>query len=72
MKTVKTKPSNAKEFDEYFEGNDIADLLVKSSYRININLPSAFLIKLDNKAKNLGVSRQSLVKLWLAEKLEII
>ena len=72
MKKILTKPKNAKEFDQYFEDNDIADLLETKPKRINIDFPSAFLFKLDNKAKSLGVSRQSLVKIWLAEKLGIV
>ena len=66
------QPSNADEFDAYFEDNDISDLLDTKSRRINVDMPATFLFQLDQKAKLLGVSRQSLVKLWLAEKLNIV
>ena len=72
MKKTSNKPKNAQEFDEYFENHDISDLLDTSTKRVNIDLPSAFLSKLDNQAQILGVSRQSLVKIWLAERLNII
>ncbi len=71
MSTIK-QPSNVNEFDEYFEDHDIADLLDTKNRRINVDMPATFLFQLDQKAKALGVSRQSLVKLWLAEKLNIV
>jgi len=64
MSKVKTLPKTNEEFDEYFEDNDIADLLETKPRRINIDVPPAFLYKLDNKAKTLGVSRQSWLKNW--------
>lgn len=69
MKSTINKPKTATEFDEYFEDNDIADLLEIKPKRVNIDIPPLFLNKLDYKAKSLGVSRQSLIKIWLAEKL---
>ncbi len=70
MSTIK-QPSNVSEFDSYFEDHDIADLLDTKNRRINVDMPATFLFQLDQKAKSLGVSRQSLVKRWLAEKLNI-
>lgn len=38
---------------------------------LNINLPEWMLQLLDNKALHLGVSRESLIKFWLSEKLSV-
>jgi hypothetical protein len=37
--------------------------------RININFPLWLLKKIDNEAGRIGVARQSLIKIWLAERL---
>lgn len=71
MKKVSKKPKSAQEFDRYFEDNDIAELLETKPVRFNVDLPSAMLGKLDAKAKQLGLTRQSLVKYWIAEHLKM-
>ncbi|MBO6793176.1 MAG: hypothetical protein JJ895_04645 [Balneolaceae bacterium] len=38
--------------------------------RVNVDFPSWMVQSLDKEAKRLGVTRQSLIKLWLADKLE--
>lgn len=37
--------------------------------RVNVDFPEWLLEKLDRTAERLGVPRQSLIKLWLAERL---
>lgn len=71
MKKQSAKPKNAKEFDAYFEGNDIADLLDTDTKRVNIDFPAAVLKRLDLKAQQLGMTRQALVKYWIAERLKL-
>ncbi|MBF0106256.1 MAG: CopG family transcriptional regulator [Deltaproteobacteria bacterium] len=72
MKKTSQKPTNANEFDNYFEDNDIADLLQVRPSRINVDIPSAMLARLDAKAQQLGMTRQSLVKYWIAEHLKLV
>jgi len=69
----------ASEFDKMFdEGKDIMHLLdVKNGRRpgleprrFQIECPDWMLKALDCEARRLGVTRQSLIKLWLADKLE--
>jgi biotin operon repressor len=69
----------AQEFDEKFEaGEDLTSELDFSkarrvnqeSKRVNIDFPSWVVDGLDKQAKRLGISRQALVKVWIAEKLE--
>lgn len=71
----------AKDFDQKFDTgkeNVIADLdlstVVKPNQnqkRINVDLPIWMIKSLDKEAKRVGVTRQSIIKMWLAEKLGI-
>ena len=38
--------------------------------RVNVDFPAWVVEALDREARRLGVTRQSLVKLWIAERLE--
>ncbi len=38
--------------------------------RVNVDFPVWMVNSLDKEAKRLGVPRQSVIKIWLAEKLE--
>ncbi|MFZ5769840.1 MAG: type II toxin-antitoxin system BrnA family antitoxin [Thermodesulfobacteriota bacterium] len=69
----------AKEFDEKFEaGKDLTDDLDFSKARrvnqevkrVNIDFPAWVVEGLDKQSKRLGITRQSLVKVWIAEKLK--
>ncbi len=71
----------ASEFDEKFDsGEDITDALDLTKIkkigfkqkRINVDIPQWMLDKLDNEASRLGVTRQSVIKIWLAEKLQAV
>jgi len=70
----------ASEFDKKFdEGVEdvIGDLDLSSATRpnqaprrVNVDFPSWMVESLDREAKRLGVTRQSVIKVWIAEKLE--
>lgn len=69
----------ASEFDKKFDaGEDISgELDLKNAKRIkqipkriNLDIPEWMLEKLDMEARRLGVTRQSIIKVWLAERLE--
>ncbi len=79
MKVRKPRTISAKEFDERFErGEDVTPYLDQStarrpgeeSRRVNVDLPEWMIASLDREAKRLGVTRQSIIKVWLAERLE--
>lgn len=72
MKKTSKKPRNAQEFDRYFENHDIAELLDTKTKRINIDFPASVISRLDLKASQLGLTRQALVKYWIAERLDLI
>jgi hypothetical protein len=38
--------------------------------RVNVDFPAWMISQLDREAKRLGVPRQSLIKIWIAEKLQ--
>ena len=38
--------------------------------RVNVDFPKWMIASLDQEAKRLGVARQSIIKMWLAERLE--
>jgi len=38
--------------------------------RVNVDFPIWIIDSLDREAKRIGVTRQSIIKIWLAEKLE--
>lgn len=71
MKKITKQPKTAEEFDAYFEDHDISDLLETRPKRINIDLPAAILGRLDLKANQLGLTRQALIKYWIAERLHL-
>ena len=69
----------AKEFDEKFDnGEDISEYVDWSSarrinevpQRVNIDFPRWVVTRLDREANRLGVSRQALVKMWIAERFD--
>jgi hypothetical protein len=38
--------------------------------RVNVDFPTWMVKSLDKEARHLGVTRQSIIKVWLAERLE--
>ena len=69
----------ASEFDRQFDDNqDIsAELDLGKARRpgleqkrINVDFPVWMVASLDKEAQRVGVTRQSLIKLWLAERLD--
>jgi hypothetical protein len=69
----------AEEFDKLFDdGEDISHLLDLSSSRrpnleqkrVNVDLPIWVVKQLDREAKRVGVTRQSIIKMWIAQRLE--
>lgn len=69
----------AEEFDRMFDdGEDISEYLDLSSAtrpgreqkRVNVDFPAWMVQSLDREASRVGVTRQSLIKLWLADRLE--
>ncbi|SMM98600.1 Helix-turn-helix protein, CopG family [uncultured Candidatus Thioglobus sp.] len=75
----------AEEFDKKFDNNeDISQYLdfenattlgefdkqFHQTKKINIDFPIETVMLLDQKAKQIGITRQSIVKVWIAERLK--
>jgi hypothetical protein len=70
----------AKDFEKRFDDNesDIVDQLDlatlkrpnQTQKRVNVDFPAWMVDSLDREAGKLGVTRQSIIKVWLAERLE--
>ena len=69
----------AKKFDTDFDsGKDITRVLdiskarrpLQEQKRVNVDFPTWMIESLDREAGRLGVTRQSIIKIWLAERLE--
>ncbi len=67
------------EFDEKFDnGEDVTPYLDLSTVRrpgyeqrrVNVDFPIWMILALDREAARLGVTRQSIIKVWIAERLE--
>ena len=80
MKTI-----TAKEFDEKFNnGEDITEYLDFSNAirlkdvkklktetkKVNVDFPEWIVESLDKEAKKIGVTRQSIIKVWIAQRLK--
>ena len=69
----------ASELDKRFdEGEDITGELDtagarrpnREQRRVNVDFPTWMIESLDREARRLGVTRQSIIKVWIAERLE--
>jgi len=69
----------AKDIEKKFDkGEDIAKYLdiskarrpEQEQKRVNVDFPLWMIQQLDKEAKRLGVPRQSIIKVWVAERLE--
>lgn len=69
----------AEELDKKFdEGEDISSYLdiskarrpQQDQKRVNVDFPLWMIQQLDKEAKRLGVPRQSIIKVWVAERLQ--
>ena len=69
----------ASDFDKRFDaGEDVTAMLdIKlarrpnlDQRRVNVDCPAWMVNSLDREARKMGITRQSLIKFWLADKLE--
>jgi hypothetical protein len=69
----------AKKFEQQFDaGVDLtasldlsnATRVMQAQKRVNVDFPAWMIDSLDREASKLGVTRQSVIKVWLAERLE--
>ncbi len=70
---------NSSDFDQRFDAGESvlealdlggARRLRLEQKRVNVDIPVWMIDQLDREASRLGVTRQSIIKVWLAERLE--
>jgi hypothetical protein len=75
---MKKKSINAEEFDVLFEqGSDIVEYLSVEKAerpglkqrRVSVDFPAWMVQALDREAKRMGITRQSVIKYWISEKI---
>jgi hypothetical protein len=72
MKTLeidKKFDDNQEDILQHFDTSKIR-MINEEPKRVNIDFPSWMVQSLDKEAKHVGVSRQAVIKMWLAEKLQ--
>ncbi|MEJ2055639.1 MAG: hypothetical protein P8X42_17130 [Calditrichaceae bacterium] len=76
---MRKKSIKAEELDKKFDaGSEILNYLELSKAvrpgqnqkRVNVDFPEWMIDSLDKEARKLGVTRQSIIKIWIAEKLK--
>ena len=69
------KFDNGEDIDEYLDFSaaiklkDIKKLNTKTK-KVNVDFPEWVIESLDKEAKKIGVTRQSIIKVWIAERLK--
>jgi hypothetical protein len=63
------------QFDEDIDITSALDVskakrVLQDQKRVNVDFPTWMIDSLDREASKLGVTRQSVIKIWLAERLE--
>lgn len=76
---MKKKSMKAEEFDDKFSsGEDLSNYLDLSKAtrpgleqkRVNVDFPVWMIEEMDKEAKRVGVTRQSIIKFWISEKVK--
>ena len=60
---------NQEDILQYFDTSKIK-MINEEPKRVNIDFPAWMVKSLDKEAQHIGVSRQAVIKMWLAEKLQ--
>jgi hypothetical protein len=60
---------NQEDILQYFDTSKVK-MINEEQKRVNIDFPFWMIKSLDKEAKHVGVSRQAVIKMWLAERLQ--
>jgi len=60
---------NQEDILQYFDTSKVI-MINEEPKRVNIDFPAWMVQSLDKEAKHVGVSRQAVIKMWLAERLQ--
>ncbi len=76
---MKPKRITAEEFDAKVDaGEDISEYLdwstarrpMQEPHRVNVDFPKWVVFAMDQESARLGITRQSLIKMWIAERVD--
>ena len=74
-----SKKITASAFDSAFDEGDVTEFLnlklVKAHHpvqRVNIDFPKSILAEVDSEAAKIGVTRTSLIKMWVSQQLSAL
>lgn len=76
MKTIIAKKfDNGEDVSEYLDFSNAIKLkdikrLKTETKKVNVDFPEWIIESLDQEAKKIGVTRQSIIKVWIAERLK--
>jgi hypothetical protein len=62
---------NKEDVLQYFDTSKVK-MINEEPKRVNIDFPAWMVKSLDREAQHIGVSRQAIIKMWLAEKLQAL
>lgn len=65
---LETKFERGEEVLDYFDLSK-AEVVYPETQRVNVDFPAWVVSALDQEATRLGISRQALIKVWIAERL---
>ena len=70
-----TKFDNGEDIDEYLDFSTAIRLkdmkkVKTETKKVNVDFPEWVIESLDKEAKRIGVTRQSIIKVWIAERLK--
>lgn len=71
--TKKTEKTTSKNLESRFDaGDDVLDYFDSSNVvvRVNVDFPAWVVKELDRESERRGVPRQSLVKMWIADRID--
>ncbi len=81
MKKIKVKEfdkkfNNSEDISEYLDFSNAVSLsdfkkTPIETKKINVDFPEYIVMLLDKEAQKIGVTRQSIIKVWIAERLKI-
>jgi hypothetical protein len=69
-KTSASKTTAENLESKFEEGENVLDYFDTNPKRVNVDFPHWTIQRLDQEAQRVGISRQALIKVWIAERLE--
>lgn len=66
---LEKKFDSGEDISDYVDWNHAKKLNIKQK-RVNVDLPIWMVHQLDKESKKIGITRQSIIKVWLSERMD--